>query len=395
MTDLSPGPRSRGVYVHVPFCRRRCPYCDFYFEVGRSPRGFVDGVAAELAARHEELTWPAHTLSFGGGTPSQLPADELARLVALVRTRGLHASAEVTLEVNPEDVDDDLALSLRQAGFTRASIGLQSFDDDVLSWLGRAHDGAGGAAAVTSLVRAGLSVGIDLIVGVPGEKQTRVRSDLMRAVDLGAVHVSAYLLTVEPETPLVSLIRRGKRRAIDDDAQADAYERVQAVAHGLGFRQYEISSWAQPGSESRHNRLYWQRGSYLGLGPGAHSFAVDASGRAIRRHTTAKLDSWLADPPSAAADIETLEQDHALREATAFGLRDLVAGVDVAALALLHHTVPSRALLQALARVCGRDHVVVGGDGRFRLTGTGARFADAVAREILSAGPGDLDTMDA
>jgi oxygen-independent coproporphyrinogen-3 oxidase len=388
----------RGVYVHVPFCRRRCPYCDFYFEVGRSNDGFVDGVWRELEARAPELRWPARTLSLGGGTPSQLPVADLARLIDAVAARGLERDAEISLEVNPEDVDDAYAVGLRAAGFTRVSVGLQSFDDTMLRWLGRGHDRARGLAAVRALVEAGLHVGVDLIVGVPGEGDDRIDDDLVRAVDMGVGHVSAYVLTVEPGTPLVSLIARGRRERIDDDRQANAYERLQERAPTLGLRAYEISSWAQPGRESRHNRLYWQRGEYLGVGPGAHSFRIDDDGFAVRRHTTARLEAWLRDVVHADVDVERLAPAHALREAVAFGLRDLLAGVDVDGLARRHRTTVSSTLRRALEQMVAEGLLDARGtprhgplDGapspatRLHLTARGARFADAVARRVLAA----------
>jgi oxygen-independent coproporphyrinogen-3 oxidase len=387
-TAESGTPRPRGVYVHVPFCRRRCSYCDFYFEIGHGTQGFVDAVARELEARAGEIVWPAQTLSLGGGTPSQLGIDDLQRIVDVVRARGLDADAEVALEVNPEDVDDAYARGLRAAGFSRASVGLQSLDDDVLRWLGRAHDRTRGAAAVRALVDAGIETGVDLIVGVPDERPGRVDDDLARVVGLGAVHVSAYVLTVEQGTPLVSLIARGRRRPVDDDAQATAYERFQDSAAAHDLRQYEISSWARPGRESRHNRLYWGRGAYLGLGPGAHSFFIDEAGRAVRRHTTARLQAWQPDPTTAAADVEQLAPAHALREAVAFGLRDMIAGVDVGALAALHRTRVPRALARTLVSACERGDVIDDG-GVFRLTPRGARFADGVARDVLGAADGD------
>lgn len=401
MNEVPTGRRARGVYLHVPFCRRRCSYCDFYFEVGHPTAGFVASVALEAQARHGELVWPAQTLSLGGGTPSQLGVKELARIVTRVRHFGLDDDAEVALEVNPEDVDEAFAHGLRAAGFTRASVGLQSLDDDVLLWLGRAHDRARGMAALRALVDAGLDVGVDLIVGVPDERPTRVDDDLARVVDAGVGHVSAYVLTIEPGTPLVQLIARGRRRRVDDDAQATAYERFQDRAPAHGLLQYEVSSWARPGRESRHNRLYWQRGAYLGLGPGAHSFYVDDDGRARRRHTTARLEAWRADPVRAAAEHEALDPAHSLREAVAFGLRDLQAGVDPAALARLHRTTVGPAVWRALEAARSRGDVSVDVDaasgpgfgpgfggpaaGRWRLTARGARFADGVARDVLGA----------
>jgi oxygen-independent coproporphyrinogen-3 oxidase len=193
--------------------------------------------------------------------------------------------------------------------------------------------------------------------------------------------VSAYLLTVEPHTPLVKLIDKGRRAPVDDDAQGAAYEDVQRLLGEAGYRQYEISSHARPGEESRHNRLYWQGGAYLGVGPSAHSMRRGADGSVVRRHTTARLDAWIPDPARAAHEVETLEPAHAFREAVAFGLRDILAGVDVDEVAA-RHRVPAEA--SAVTRVlAGFAHEVERRGSRFHLTGTGARFADRVARAVL------------
>ncbi len=391
--------RPWGVYVHVPFCRRRCPYCDFYFEVGHGPDArdaFGPRVLKELERRRPPAWGPASTLSLGGGTPSQLSVPALRALVEGVRQTGLRDDAEVSLEVNPEDVDADVARGVKAAGFTRVSVGLQSFQDPMLRWLGRAHDGDGGRRAVAALVDAGLDVGVDLIVGVPGEGATRVDEDVAVAAGLGVVHLSTYLLTVEAETPLVQLIKRGAREAVDDDVQAATYERVADVAAAAGFIQYEVSSFARAGHGSKHNRLYWQRGDYLGLGPGAHSFFVDDDGRAVRRHTTARLNTWSAAIDVAVDsehDVEILDAEHAYREAVAFGLRDVGAGVSLSRLARLHHVdgdagnAVRAAVEAAIDDAVGRGDVVVGTDGDgdvYRLTSRGARFADRVARDVLT-----------
>jgi oxygen-independent coproporphyrinogen III oxidase len=253
----------------------------------------------------------------------------------------------------------------------------------VLAYLGRAHDGARARAAIAAARAAGIGrVGVDLIVGVPGERTGRLADDVDAAAALGVGHVSAYLLTVEQGTPLVSLIAQGKRAAVDDDRQADAYEALQDVLPARGFAQYEISSYARPGEESRHNRIYWSQGSYLGLGPGAHSLALLDDGAVARRHTTARLAAWL-DAPAAPGVVERLAPAHALVEAIAFGLRDLQAGVDVDALAARHRTRPWPALIAALDKAVARGLVVDDG-GRKKLTRRGALFADAVARDVLA-----------
>jgi oxygen-independent coproporphyrinogen-3 oxidase len=374
-----------GLYVHVPFCRRRCPYCDFYFEVRAEDARYGQGVVDELHARAHEIEGRTPvTLSFGGGTPSHVEPATLARIIDAARAHGLVHDAEVSMEANPEDVDDARAQAWVAAGISRVSLGIQSFDDDVLRYLGRAHDGARARAAVQSLVNAGLSrVGVDLIIGVPGESDTRLHDDAAHAHDLGVGHVSAYLLTVEEGTPLVQLIAQKKRQAVDDDVQATAYERVQETLQAHGYAQYEISNHAVSGHESAHNRLYWNRAPYLGLGPGAHSMRILDDGRVQRRHTQARLDGWLQDPTQAAHDDEVLEPAHALHEAVAFGLRDLRTGVDVDALARLHHTTVTTSITEALHDAAVRGEVAFA-DGRARLTTLGARFADRVARAVLA-----------
>lgn len=372
-----------GVYVHVPFCRRRCPYCDFAFEVRPADPRYAPAVIDELRARAHELPSLAATLSFGGGTPSALPVADLARIVEATRQIiGLHEDAEVSIELNPEDVDENLARALRTAGFTRASLGIQSFDDDVLSWLGRAHDGSRARSAVSACLEAGLRTGVDLIVGVPDEHEQRLERDIEETTALGAGHVSTYLLTVEPGTPLVQLIAKRARTAIDDDKQADAYEQVQRLLSQRGFAQYEVSSYARPGEESRHNRLYWQGGGYLGVGPSAHSMSPLEDGSVLRRHTTARLDAWLPDPARAAHEDETLAPAHAFCEAVAFGLRDLAAGVDVDALALRHRVPHLAARMRAVLQ--GEGELVLERSGRCHLSARGARFADRVARAVLA-----------
>lgn len=375
-----------GAYVHVPWCHRRCPYCDFYFEVGAAHAGFPDAISAEVRARrHEAPPTAAQSLYLGGGTPSLLSDDALAALIEVLRGLPLTDDAEITLEANPEDLEPGRLARLARAGINRLSLGVQSFDDDVLMWLGRAHRGADARRVVEEALGAGIPrVSIDLICGVPDERAERLDADVDCATQLGVGHVSAYLLTVEPNTPLVQLIRTGKRAAVDDDQQADAYERLQQALPARGLAQYEISSFAMPGHESRHNRLYWAKGSYLGLGPSAHSMRLLPAGGVARRHTTASAERWLLDPAAAPFEEEHLSREEAFAEAVAFGLRDMLSGVDVHQLALRHGVAVPSALVDVLtaAEKAGR---VRHDTGRVRLTPTGARFGDAVAADVLYA----------
>jgi len=375
---------ARALYVHVPWCRRRCPYCDFYFVVGRANPAFVDGARKEIDARTRELTGPLTSIAFGGGTPSLLAPDDVRAVVDHARTVfGLVDDAEVTLEANPEDLDADLARALADAGVTRLSLGVQSFDDDVLRALGRAHDGARARAALLAAKRHVARVSCDLIIGVPGERAARLDDDLRAVLDAGVGHVSTYMLTVEDGTTLARQVAAGARADVDDDAQANAYAHARGRLAQSGFVHYEVSSFARADEESRHNRVYWGRGAYLGIGPGAHSLVIDDEGRAIRRANAGALDAWLAAPDDAPHTIETLDAPEALREAIAFSLRDLVLGIDGEALEARHRVRAPDDVKETLARFA-REGFVSGAWPRARLTEEGALFADRVARDVLA-----------
>lgn len=278
-----------GLYVHIPFCATRCPYCDFNVVTGAGDdlRGrYMDALRADLdrlsAAGPPAVAapgarpgpaWPTLGSVFvGGGTPTQVPAGDLAGLLRHIRERlPVAADAEVTVEANPEDVTPELAAELVDAGLTRLSIGAQSFEPDVLAFLGRRHGPEAALQAVESARAGGVRrLSLDLIYGAPCETDDDWLTTLDTAMASGAGHLSAYALTVEANTPYASDIRRGRRRPPDDDVQA---ERMDAAADRLaadGFHRYELSNWALPGEESRHNLGYWRGGNWLALGAGAH-----------------------------------------------------------------------------------------------------------------------------
>ncbi len=379
--------RNWGIYVHVPWCRRRCHYCDFYFEVGKAQEGFAQKVLTEFNARRfAEMPQEqkAHTVYFGGGTPSALPASEIAQMVtSLQQTHQLQDNAEVTVELNPEDISQDYAEQLAVAGVNRASLGMQSLDDSILRLLSRKHRAKDAINSIQWLMHAGIRrISVDFIVGVPGENVAQIKQAIMQCAELGVTHFSVYLLTVEENTPLYRLIQRQKFAQPDDDIQADTYAEIQDFLNQQGFRQYEISSYAKPGHESQHNRLYWSKGEYLGLGPGAHSLQLLKDGSALRRHTNAKLVEWWQDPLAAAKTQEVLTPSEAFREALAFGIRDLVAGIDLAQLAQRYQLPGYEAEQAALSKLMHQGYVYTQ-DNRYFLTPTGARFADAVARDLL------------
>jgi putative oxygen-independent coproporphyrinogen III oxidase len=277
--------RPLAVYVHVPFCRVRCGYCDFNTytlgELGsaRSPAAFVEAALAEIALAARVLTEspgpvPAvDTVFFGGGTPTMLPAADLVRLLSGIRDRfGLADDAEVTTEANPDSVDAASLATLRAGGVTRVSFGMQSAVPHVLATLDRTHDPDNVARAVAAARAVGLGVSLDLIYGTPGESLADWGVSLDAALALAPDHVSAYALTVEEGTKLAAAVRRGLHAAPDPDDEADKYELADERLGAAGFHWYEISNWARtPADRCRHNQHYWAGASWWGIGPGAHS----------------------------------------------------------------------------------------------------------------------------
>jgi putative oxygen-independent coproporphyrinogen III oxidase len=260
-----------GVYVHVPFCARRCDYCDFATWTDR--HHLMDAYAAacvtDLARRYDRSPLPAATsVFFGGGTPSLLPADLLLAILAAVPRQ---PGAEVTVECNPDTVTAELLAAYRTGGVNRLSFGVQSMAPHVLATLGRTHDPAAVELAVDAARAAGFdNFNLDLIYGGAGETVADWRRTLEAALALDPPHVSAYALTVEPGTPLARRIAAGDVTAPDDDDQAEKYLAADAALTASGRPWYEISNWARPGAECRHNLLYWAQGEYLGIGCAAH-----------------------------------------------------------------------------------------------------------------------------
>ncbi len=253
-----------GVYVHVPFCARRCDYCAFATWTDRDElqAAYVEACRCEIAAA---ALAPATSVFFGGGTPSRLPAELLVAILTAIPRAG---GCEVTVECNPESATPELLAAYAEAGVNRLSFGVQSMVPHVLDALGRAHDPAAVTRAVHAARAAGFSsLNVDLIFGAAGESVDDWRSTLDAALGLDPTHVSAYALTVEPGTPLAA----EPSRHPDDDDQADKYLLAGAVLEAAGLECYEISNWALPGHECRHNLLYWEGGDYRGIGCAAHS----------------------------------------------------------------------------------------------------------------------------
>jgi oxygen-independent coproporphyrinogen-3 oxidase len=267
------------LYVHVPFCETKCPYCDFntYARIESLMEPYVAALCTEIRLWGRLLSRPAlHTVFLGGGTPSYLPSRLIAAIMDTVREAfALEVDAEVTMEANPGDFDEiDLAAHLA-AGINRISIGVQSMDDGLLTMLGRRHTADDAVRAYRAAIDAGLgNVSLDLMYGLPHQTLAQWEDTLARVLALDPPHLSMYGLTLEGGTPMERWVEDGSMPEPDPDLAADMYIHAQDVMQCRGYRHYEISNWAIPGFESRHNLTYWRNAPYLGVGPGAHSYLM-------------------------------------------------------------------------------------------------------------------------
>lgn len=267
-----------GVYVHVPFCATRCGYCDFNTytpsETESSYSAYLDSLERELELAADKVGMTAETVFIGGGTPSLLGADGLGRILDSIRnTFGLAAEAEVTTESNPESTAPEYFAGLREAGFTRVSLGMQSASTPVLKVLDRQHTPGRAVEAAKEAKSVGFEhVNLDLIYGTPTETDEDVKKSLDAVLSADVDHVSAYSLIVEDGTAMARKIRSGQLPAPEEDVYADRYEIIAGRLEDAGFHWYEVSNWAKPGGECQHNLIYWRGGNWWGAGPGAHGY---------------------------------------------------------------------------------------------------------------------------
>jgi oxygen-independent coproporphyrinogen-3 oxidase len=283
---------AKHVYVHVPFCARRCSYCDFAIAVRRHVP--VDAYVQALA-REISLRFPEHernsvdSIYLGGGTPSRLGHEGVARVLDLVREHWHPGpGAEITIEANPEDVTREGVRSWRDAGATRVSLGVQSFNDEVLRWMHRTHDAVRATEAAHLLKESGLDWSLDLIFALPPEVSRSWTEDLGRAIALEPAHISCYGLTVEPHTPLLRWRERGDVHEADEERYEAEFLEADTALTIAGFEHYEVSNYAKPGRRALHNAAYWRRVPYVGLGPSAHSFDGNE-----RRWNAREYQAWI------------------------------------------------------------------------------------------------------
>lgn len=367
------------MYVHVPFCRTRCGYCDFNTytpgELGDlSPETYLGAAFTELdLARTVAGARPVETVFFGGGTPTMLPADALVGLLRGIDDRfGLAPDAEVTTEANPETLTPEYLQQLRAGGFTRISLGLQSVVPHVLHTLERVHTPQRGLDAARWAREAGFEhVSLDLIYGTPGESMDDWRASLDAVAGAPVDHVSAYSLIVEEGTRLALRVRKGEVAMPDDDDLADKYEAAEERLSALGLVNYEVSNWALPGGECRHNLAYWRGHDWWGVGPGAHSHIAGVRFW-NRKHPRSYAESLAkGDSPALAREVLTAEQRRVEQVLLELRLRE---GLPLEVLSPTELGRVDALVESGLARV---------GAGRLSLTREGRLLADGVVRDLL------------
>jgi len=366
-----------GLYLHIPFCRDRCTYCSFATSRNGDLKPLVLArLGAELEAWGEALDHPTvDTVYFGGGTPSLLEPDEVAALLAEAQAAfDLRPVEEITLEANPGTLAPGALQRLRALGIDRLSLGVQILDDTLLQRLGRIHDGATALDALRQARSAGFQrLSADLMVGIPGQDLDRVLGDAAALVEAGATHLSVYLLDLDKACPLKAQVERGALALPDENAVADMFEALQAELPRLGLPGYEISNYAGPGEESRHNLRYWERRPYLGLGPSAASHLGS-----WRWTECAALPAWIEGRGT--PDVQGLSLDEELAEIPLLGLR-LHRGVDWSALRAHAATLDRLDLVERWEAQLApfRKHGLLAWDGdRLRLTPHGMVVSNGI-----------------
>ena len=373
------------LYIHWPFCDSKCPYCDFNSHVRES----VDQAAWRTALlqdlAHEAMELPGRRLTsifFGGGTPSLMPPETVAALIDAASGYWTIADdIEITLEANPSSVEAARFGDLARAGVNRVSLGLQALDDEMLLWLGRAHDVGEGLAALDTAQTAFGRVSFDLIYARPDQSPEAWTAELEKALSFGTEHLSLYQLTIEPGTQFAARFAKGELATLDPDRAADLFEATRAMTATAGLPAYEISNHARPGAESRHNLTYWRYGSYAGIGPGAHGRRGGLA--TVRRK---KPENWLA---RVAANGHGIELEDALspkasaQEALLMGLR-LGEGVDLARIAAMSGLAADRLVdARAVQRLEVQGLLSLSGK-RLRISEAGMLLLDGILREIVA-----------
>lgn len=372
-----------GVYLHFPYCLKKCPYCDFNSHaLAPEQTRYTEAVLAELRRRADLRLGAAVSVYFGGGTPSLWAPREVGRVLEAIRTeQGLLPDAEVTLEVNPQTGDEAKLAAYREAGVTRFSIGVQSFDDAELRFLGRVHDAQTARQTLAWAKATGAKLSLDLIYALPGQSWDALWRSLDEAIQIAPEHVSAYTLSLAEGTPFFERHRRGRLKLLAEDLQASHMERLVAALASAGYARYEVSSFAKPGCRSVHNQLYWTGGAYLGLGAGAHSYRPWPNGASERQENLRAPEAYMTRGPRELSFHESLDRETTLSDRVMVGFRSS-EGISIVALEALYGPLePLWATLWTLVQQGLLEHR----DGRFWPSAQGFMFGDLIAEKAWLA----------
>ena len=374
------------LYLHIPFCKQACHYCDFHFSTSLGQKSaLVDALCTEIRLQKDYLpTRMLETVYFGGGTPSLLSERELAQIFETIHAHFTIASnangepAEITLEANPDDLNAQKLRVLRQY-VNRLSIGIQTFDEATLRWMNRAHSAPEAEACVALAREAGFdNLSVDLIYGIPGRNASCWRTDLEKMLALEVPHLSAYALTIEPDTAFGRWQQKGKLPPADEALAADQFTELTHTLTQTGYEHYEISNFAQPGHYARHNTAYWQRKPYLGIGPSAHSYNGHSRQYNIANNARYIAEIQRGDIPAQREELTTADQ---VNEYLLTGLRTQW-GCSLTELTSLLGTDFASQQAQDLGAMYASGWLTNEGD-RLRLTNTGKLFADRVAATLF------------
>ena len=372
-----------GIYLHVPFCARRCAYCAFYSTTAGpdARRNYLRALQAELRARIPELpSGPLRTIYWGGGTPSQLPLEGIEDVFNVIREeRDWLSDAEITLEANPDDVSPAWAADLARLPVNRVSLGVQTFRDDLLRLIGRRHTARQAIEAVGTLRHAGIdNISIDLMYGLPGQTLEDFDRDIQTALNLPVSHLSAYALSYEPGTLLTQQLEHGLLQPADEETSRQMYERLMERCHKKGFRHYEISNFAYPGYEARHNTAYWTGLPYLGCGPGAHSYTGKQ-----RRWNLSDLKAYLDHPGQPPFDFEELTPVSRYNDYVMTALR-LPQGIDLEAVTRLFGKDRRQYVLRSARTSLASGHLQLTDRHHLSLTREGLFISDEVMSDLMA-----------
>jgi oxygen-independent coproporphyrinogen-3 oxidase len=373
-----------GIYIHIPFCKKACHYCNFHFSTQiEHLNDFVDALVKEMSLQQKYLNEPVETIYFGGGTPSLLDQAQLNKII-----KGIHANfslsptVELTLEANPDDINIEKTKMWSDQGINRLSIGIQSFQQEALNWMNRAHDTSQSHQSIENAKKAGIdNLSIDLIYGTPHLTNEDLLKDIEILNHYQIPHISCYALTVEEKTPLHTLIKNKKIEDIDANKQAEHFEIIVNQLEKIGFEHYEISNFAKKGHQSKHNSNYWKGVPYLGLGPSAHSFNVHA-----RQWNIANNHLYIQNINKGIipAELEKLETATSYNEYMMISLR-LLAGVSLEEIknrfgeAYLAHTLNIKDQFDSTGQLQNTEN-------GFSITKNARFLADGIASEFFIVG---------